>query len=256
MIVYQCEDSLESIFTAIYNAYEEKRDHGDTFISLNEEPMLFAEYIPVTADEGKAVKVIRTLKKRFGEKDYLTICNALAAPCDEKAQAVYQTVVRGLARREGPGHLFDNLADDNINKVFALARGTGNEKQHLFGFLRFSELENGILYSRIGPKNNQMTFLMPHFSDRFPMENFMIYDECRNLFGIHPAGKDWYLVSGNGFPENEEGMRLSEQELKIQELFRHFCHRISIKERENLHLQRNMLPLRFQEYMIEFDKKC
>ena len=84
----------------------------------------------------------------------------------------------------------------------------------------------------------------------------MIYDECRNLFGIHPAGKDWYLVSGNGFPENEEGMRLSEQELKIQELFRHFCHRISIKERENLHLQRNMLPLRFQEYMIEFDKKC
>ena len=50
MIVYQCEDSLESIFTAIFTAYEEKRDHADTFISLNGDPMLFAEYITVTAD--------------------------------------------------------------------------------------------------------------------------------------------------------------------------------------------------------------
>lgn len=256
MIVYQCEDSLESIFTAIYNAYEEKRDHSDTRISLNQELMLFAEYILVKADDRKAVKVIRTLKRRFGEKDYLTICNALSSPDDEKGQAVYQTVVKGLARNAGQGHLFDNLADDDVNKVFALARGAGNEKQHLFGFLRFQELENGILYSRIGPKYNLLTFLMPHFADRFPMENFMIYDDQRNLFGIHPKGRDWYLVHGAEFPEAAGDLRLSEQELKYQELFRYFCHRIAIKERENPRLQRNMLPLRFQEYMIEFDKKC
>lgn len=256
MIVYQCEDSLESIFTAIYNAYEEKRDHSDTRIALVQELLLFAEYVPVKTDDRKAVKVIRTLRSRFGEQDYLTICNALSSPSEEKAQAVYQTVVRGLGRKEKPGHLFDNLADDNVNKVFALARGAANEKQHLFGFLRFQELENGILYSRIGPRNNLLTFLMIHFSDRFPMENFMIYDDQRNLFGIHPAGRDWYLVHGAQFPDGFGGLRLSEQELKYQELFRYFCHRIAIKERENIKLQRNMLPLRFQEYMIEFDKMC
>ena len=101
MIVYQCEDSLESIFTAIYNAYEEKRNHADTKISLDGEWFLFAEYLTVKIDEYKVKKVINTLMKTFGETDYMRLCLALASPDTEKAQAVYQTVVHGLNSRCG-----------------------------------------------------------------------------------------------------------------------------------------------------------
>jgi len=252
MIVYQCEDSLESIFTAVYLAYEHKRDHQDTRISLTDELLLFAEYIKVNADNAKAVKVIRTLKNKFGDDNYMTLCYALSSSSEEKAHAVYQVIVKGLKDGGPQGHLFDNLADDTIRQVFYLARGAGNESHHLLGFVRFQELENGVLFSRIGPKNNVLTFIMPHFADRFPMENFMIYDEIRGLFGIHPAGKDWYLVHGSDIIEESMTWDLSEKEMVYQELFRHFCHTIAIKERRNLKLQRNLLPLRFQEYMIEF----
>lgn len=251
MTIYQCEDSLESIFTAIYNAYEEHRNHSDTRICLDREFYLFAEYVPVTADAGKAVKVIRTLRKRFGEEDYLSICHALSAPDGDKAQAVYQTIVKGLAGKTRPGHLLDNLADDDCNRVFALARAAGREKSHLYGFLRFEEVQEGILFARIGPKNNLLTFLMPHFADRFPMENFIIYDDNRDLFGIHPAGKEWYLTSGLEAAHISGAFVISEKEHHIQELFRHFCHSIAIKQRENRKLQQNMLPLRFREYMLE-----
>jgi len=257
MIVYQCEDSLESIFTAIYNAYEEKRDHDDTIISLNQEWLLFAQYVPVIPMEEKVLKVIRTLKRRFGEEDYMTICYALASPSEDKAQAVYGTVVEGLRGKYAKGHLFDNLVNDDIHKVFSLSRGAGNESHHLLGFVRFQELENGVLFSRIGPKNNVLTFMMPHFADRFSGENFMIYDEGRGIFGIHPAGKAWYLLQGadilkEAVDENPGGWELSAKEKEYQELFCHFCHTIAIKERYNTKLQRNMVPLRFQEYMIEF----
>ena len=60
MIVYRCEDTLEGIFTAIYNAYEEKRNHEDTRITVHEEYLLFAEYVPVVTDIDKAIKIIRT----------------------------------------------------------------------------------------------------------------------------------------------------------------------------------------------------
>lgn len=253
MVVYQCEDSLEGIFTAIYNAYEDRREHGDTRISLNGELFLFAEYVPVASDERKACKVMKTLRSRFGDEDYLKICFALASCDPEKAQAVYQTVVLGLSRRCAQGHLFDNLANDWVHHVFTLARNVGNEKHHLVEFVRFKELENGILFSKIGPKNNVVTFLMPHFSDRFPLENFMIFDENRELFGVHPAGKQWYLMQGSIPEAGAEGWKLSGREQEYQELFRYFCHKIAIKERENKELQRNMLPLRFQEYMIEFE---
>ena len=114
MIVYQCEDSLESIFTAIYNAYEEKRNHGDTLIQLNDDLQLFAEYVKVSADWDKAVKVMRTLERQFGQEDYSVLCHALAAEAEDKAQAVYQTVVDGLQRKVGKGHLFDNLTNSYV----------------------------------------------------------------------------------------------------------------------------------------------
>lgn len=273
MVVYRCEDSLESIFTAVYRAYEEKRDHADTRISLQEEYWLFAEEIPVESDAEKAGKVMNTLRGRFGEEDFERICLALSSRDTEKAQAVYQTIVWGLSGGCRPGHLLDNLADGRVHTVFSLARNAGNEVRHLKGFVRFSELENGVLISRIAPKNNILIFLMPHFADRFPMENFMICDESRELFGIHPAGKSWYLVQGSPFAgkretegaaerenvaEQEEGAaagwRVSEAEWEYQELFTFFCHKIAIKQRENKALQRNLLPLRFQEYMVEFGR--
>ena len=252
MKVYQCEDSLEGIFTAIYNTYEDKCDRADTIISLTDELFLFAEYIPVEVDVTKAIKVMQTLQKKFGEEDYMRICMALASPDTGKAQAVYQAIAKGLEKKCHAGHLLDNLADDAVNKVFFLSRAANNEYLHLRGFIRFAELHNGIMYSAIGPKNNVLTFLMPHFADRFPMENFMIYDEGRRLFGIHPAGKEWYLMQNNEVSVKKEELNFSDGEVEYRELFQHFCHMIAIKERRNLELQRNMLPLRFREYMIEF----
>ena len=96
MIVYRCEDTLESVFTAIYQAYEEKRNHDDTFLSLTDDPLLFAEDIPVTADEEKTRKVMGTLERRFGREDCERLAMALASEDEGKAQAIYRTVVQGL----------------------------------------------------------------------------------------------------------------------------------------------------------------
>lgn len=252
MTVYRCEDSIEGIFTAIYNAYEEKRNHSDTIISLTDELFLFAEYVEVQTKREKALKVMRTLERQFGEEDYLWLCYALASEDTDKAQAVYRTIVDGLQRRAGYGHLFDNLANDGVNRAFVMGRAASRECLHLKGFVRFQELEGGIMYARIGPKNNVLTFLMPHFAERFPLENFMIYDDVRGLLGLHPAGKPWYLVNDSEDPEKMEQFVWSDAEREYQELFRYFCHKIAIEERKNLNLQRNMLPLRFREYMMEF----
>lgn len=252
MVVYRCEDSLESIFTAIYQAYEEKRRPEETVLSLSEEPMLFAVDRRVVPCGEKVLKVMRTLKRRFGEENYMSLCMALASESGDKAQAVYRTVADGLKQNCRPGRLFDNQADDWVHKAFSLARGAEREIQHLKGFVRFAELDNGVLCSVIGPKSNAVTFLMPHFADRLPIENFMIYDAGRNFFGIHPAGRQWYLLRGEeaGAPDR---FRISEEESVYRELFRRFCRTITIKERGNVKLQRSMLPLRFQEYMIEFE---
>ena len=62
MVVYRCDDSLESIFTAVYLAYEEKRVHEDTMLCLTDDPILFSEDIKVIPDVRKTQKVIKDRK--------------------------------------------------------------------------------------------------------------------------------------------------------------------------------------------------
>lgn len=250
-----CEDSLEGIFTAIYDAYSLREGHEHIHVQVGEEEnyRLFAAYLYSKPDSVKTDKVIRTLKRRLGEEAYLTICRAAASFYPDKGEAVYRTVVDGITAGSGR-RTMENLRNPYIARTFELARRTGNEVNHEIEFLRFQELEQGILHAVIGPENNVMAFIMPHFADRLAPENFMIYDEKRGLFGVHPAGKEWYLVSGaDEFAK--ESFRWSREEAKYQELFTLFHETIAIKERKNKRLQQQMLPLRFQDYMVEFGKK-
>ena len=66
MIVYRCEDSVESIYTAVYQAYEERRNHRDTILCLTDDPVLFGEDVEVKADSEKTRRVMNTLMRRFG----------------------------------------------------------------------------------------------------------------------------------------------------------------------------------------------
>ncbi|MCM1174150.1 MAG: TIGR03915 family putative DNA repair protein [Blautia sp.] len=249
-----CEDSIEGVFTGIYDAYALRRGHEHLHIQIGGEEnlRLFASYLYITPDLVKTGKVAETIQKRLGTDTYMSLCRALAAEDAEKGQAVYQTVVDGITRGSGK-RVLENSLNPYVDAVFRLSRRTSNEIHHLMEFIRFQELEQGILYAKTGPRCNIVSFLMPHFADRLPLENFIIYDEKRDLYGVHPKGKPWYLVSGTELPPEE--LRMSGREAQYQELFTMFCRTAAIRERRNLKLQQQMLPLRFQEYMAEFDKK-
>lgn len=251
--VVQCEDSLEGVFSAIYDIYEQHFEHGQTCLRVQQEAEyeLFTEYTGFEPDKIKAEKVRRTILREFGEECYRTICLALSGCDKRKADAVYHMIVYGFTLKNRRNLIY-SLADEYVNQTFKFAREVSNEVMRLKEFLRFMELENGVLFSRIGPKNNILAFLTPHFVDRLPNENFVIYDEIRNLSAIHPAYKNFILLHGTEF-DSENLNNLSKEEESYAELFRLFCKSISIKERENKNLQRQMLPLRFRKYMTEFN---
>ena len=271
-----CEDSIEGIFTAIYEAYEKKYQIDRVKLHVGEEyePALFTDYQRVYVDDTRAEKVRRTLMRKFSKDDYLSICYALSTTDERKADAVFHTIDWGL-RGCYQNSILEHLTCDWVRITMELARNASNEYMHLRGFTRFRELKGGLLYAVIAPKNDILPQLAAHFTDRFPQENFIIRDKGRELYAVHPAYKPWILVtlkkaenlpygevkdenvrieaaSGMGIDDCMEERELSDQEHNYQELFREFCHNISIEERKNLNLQRNMLPLHFRTYMTEF----
>lgn len=248
-----CEDSLEGILTAVYTAYEKRYVPQQTAIQTSEQGnlRLFASYEYVAADREKSEKVLRTLRRRFGEEGLLTFCYALANAQEDKAICVYRTIAKGL-RLEQPSGIFARYADADAGRVERLRINTWHEVHHLYGFVRFRELENGVLFSEIAPKNNVLLFLAEHFADRLPEEHFMLHDVKRGLLAVHAAGKPWFLATAP--PSVSLQLAESSEEQIYQELFRHFCHKIAIKERQNEKLQNGLLPFRFRPYMTEFQE--
>ena len=255
MYIYRCEDSLEGIYSAIYRVYADHHAEEEVMIRCDDEVFLFATDIEVETNTEEAMKVMRTLRRKFGELDYGSICLALTSPQPDKAQVVFETIRYGLKEKPRPGYLFAHLSDTSVLRAMKLSQNAWRERAHLYGFTRFEELENGILFAIVEPKNNVLTGLMEHFSDRLPMENFAIFDKGRQLVGIHPKGLPWFLASGEELLQEFAQLDESSEEELYARLFCHFCKTIAIKERKNLELQRNLLPLRFCEFMTEFTKE-
>lgn len=250
--IFVCEDSIEGIFTGVYDAWASR--YPKEYIKLTHENVsnyeLFSEYTNVVTDIEKANKVARTIEQRFGSEVYTSIYQAACSIGEDKADAVFRTINTGLLSKI-PCKLMENLKDKDICRVFELSRAVHNEKSHLLGFIRFKELYNHILCSIIEPKNNVLALIAPHFDDRLPSDNWLIYDKGRKLAVVHEKRAGWGIIKSEQL--NLQMLeKVSDEEAQFERLWMGFCKSISIKERENLKLQRQNLPLRFQKNMVEF----
>lgn len=248
-----CESTPEGIFSAVYYAYEKKLNPNVTFLQLDEidNYELFAEYTKIETDYEKARKVDKTIATRFGGISYSYLWYALYSRERERGNAIYHTIARGLAKAY-QGELVNYLQDPYVLAVSKMRQNVWCEAHHYMGFVRFAELQNKILYSEIEPKNHVLPIIAEHFADRFPKENFMIKDKGRKLYLVHEAGKGvvFHPEEGKAVAITEE--MYSEEEQQMRKLFRIFHDSIAIGERQNLGLQRQLLPLRFRENMVEF----
>lgn len=274
-MVFLCKDSLEGIFTGVYDAWSEALSSGLGHAHCRLEtgdmqPELFCTCREVPVSSEKAGKVMRTIRKRLGEDVFIRLCYAAASCAPDKADAVYHTIVAGLSMKNGR-KVLDKVTDPYVARCFAIQQNVGREIHCEYEFLRFQELENGVLFAKINPKNNILMYLGEHFSNRLPLEHFIIYDTNRHTALFHHkespgqekspltnAGKPseselrkWYMMDALQL-DGEAEKRLSTEEEYYQRLFRMFCHTISIESRENKDLQRQNLPLRYRGYMPEF----
>lgn len=251
--VYCCNDDVTGILSAVYDAWITKSGQDDCKIQVRTdmEQELFCEYIEVEESTKKALAVEAMIKRHLGYAAYYDIYYAAHSFDTEKGNAILGTI---MAARDIPNSkkIMDYLAHPQVYKVFTLSKNVGGEAHVFTEFIRFRELKNKVLFAQITPKNQVLVSLAPHFSNRFPQENWMIYDKTHNMFVVHEAKKQWVLVSNTKACE-ELLLQYSKEEECFSKLWRGFTTSISIKERENRRCQLGHLPLRYRENMTEFD---
>lgn len=249
--IYICNDTITGIFSAIYEAWKEYRDE-EAGIAIRGQvmPQLFCEYHETAETENKSMAVERLIKENLGHATYGRIYHALLSDDAQKADAVYQMILAARTLQNGR-EIMGHLSHPYVGKVFDLSRKVSNEAHFFLGFVRFRELENGVLLSEITPKSQVLTCIGDYFTNRLPMENWMIYDKVHREFLVHMIGRKWVLVQGEEL-SLQETCRSSDAQEEFEKLWKGFCCAISIKERENAVLQRNHVPKRFRQDITEF----
>lgn len=249
--IYICNDTITGIFSAIYEAWKEYRDEeAGIAIRGHVTPQLFCEYHETEETEEKSMAVARLIKENLGHAVYGSIYHALLSEDAQKAEAVYQMMLAARTLQNGT-KIMEHLSHPYVGKVFELSRKVSNEVHFFLGFVRFRELENGVLLSEITPKSRVLTCIGDYFTDRLPIENWMIYDKSHKEFLVHMMGRKWILVQGEEL-SLQETYKNSVSQGEFEQLWKGFCHSISIKERENTALQRNHVPMRFRQNITEF----
>lgn len=261
-IIYVCEDSLTGIFSGIYEVWKRKMtaEEADLEVGDSFERRLFCEYIFCKAEERKALAVIRMIQKNLGVDVYEKISYALLSADRRKAEMVFRAMLEAkkLSRKD---RLMEHLGNEAVRAVFGMYRQVANEAHHYKGFVRFRELKNKTLFAKIEPKHAVLPCIAEHFADRFPQENWVIYDKTHEVFLIHEKGKRYYFLQqymcmkgDSGSAQNIAG-GFSEEEMDYEALWKEFVQSISVAERENRALQNQNLPLRFRTNLVEFSKE-
>ena len=249
-LILQCEDSLEGILTAIYDAFVEKNKRGDYHdgdisiaIGENHTMSLFAEEIAVTTDIEKAQKTLLSIQKKISYLAYKKVLSALCHYDFNRGNVVLGFLIKGFPMG---ARIMEDMADPYVMRVIELARKVDNESHLFCGFVRFYDLGK-FLYAEIEPKCHVLPQVMEHFADRYPNEHYVIYDKKRQVALIHLAFGDSFFVSGDAW-----NIDLNQHEDYFERLWSQYFKTIAIEERYNPRCQNNLIPKWYRKHMPEF----
>ncbi|MDR1445103.1 MAG: TIGR03915 family putative DNA repair protein [Treponema sp.] len=159
--------------------------------------------------------------------------------------------------RHGAAVAARNRLDDDCRTVLALAYKVAHEIDRFRGFLRFNPDARGRYTALCAPDYGILPGLAPHFSRRFGDTPWAVIDEKRGLALVREGREPRILVTGEA-PLGENSRRGSPSPgPRVQDpwekLWQSYHRTISIGGRENPALQRRFIPLRYRDYLNEFD---
>ena len=139
-IILRCEDSIEGMFTAVYDAFVYKNKiqkennilYNDTIsieIGLGENYTLFSTIIDVNTDLVKSKKTVSTIKSRLGENIYGNVFNALCHYDADRATVVLGFLVRAFKVGQ---RITEYMSDEYVIRTYK-TRKTGRSEERRVG---------------------------------------------------------------------------------------------------------------------------
>lgn len=236
--VYVYDGSFRGFLTCVFRAFDSKEDPAD--VRTDDRTLL--PVLRIETDDVKAARVGKWVRSLGGYAVEIVTRAFLSREVGADAD-----VIRFLKLANARGaDVTRDMCDPLVMKLTRLAKSVGRERARIVEFLRFSDYD-GNLAAVVNPKYFVLPLIVRHFEQRFPNENYFIYDEVHGAALAHEKGGASEIFPLSSFT----AARPTDEEKRFRTLWKLFYDTIEIKERRNHRLRMQHLPKRFWKNVTE-----
>lgn len=242
-MIYQYDGSFFGYLSAVFDAWHDGLDQVDD-IRCHDTGSLFSPVKQVCQDEGKAARILESLRTKCGAKaaHFLYYGFLAEEPQRERKLLAYLQLAFRLQGQFGA-----HLSDPVLWEVRKWAQKTGNERHKLLGLARYQELDGGMLYCRLAPTCCVVPLMAPHFIRRLSGEEWVLHDTRRQL-GVYYRQGEAMIVE---IPQTLADIAVSADEQQFASLWKRYYDTIAIAERHNERLRMQYMPKKYWQYLTE-----
>ena len=252
MTVFLYDKTFEGLLTAVFDAYFRKT-FPDVLLAEGEPLPLFCdEVFTVCTDEEKSTRVWSGLQKKLSVSALACLTTCWLSELPEIDMLLFRYIRKAI---DAPRSIEVNFGDPDVLELSKIWKKVDFERTRVMQFARFQKAADGTFFAAFEPLYNVLALAIPHFTDRFADQRWVIYDLKRQYgyyYDLHSVAEITFdseaahLVSGM----LDESL-MAEDEKLFQKLWKTYFKSIAIKERTNPRLHKQNMPVRFWKYLTE-----
>ena len=242
MIDYLYDGTFEGLLTCIYENYYTEKASG-IFREEAYQSNLLGGCMEVKTDPQKAITVYEAIEKKISAYDLRRIYRVFLSSDEYKETRILRYIILGF---KTGGRISMMHSDPVVLDIQTIEKKVNVERERMMQFVRFSVMENDVLYAEVEPDHDVLELIAGHFCDRYKNDPFIINDVRRGK-ALIAYQRRWYISDFDG----SDIPGISADEEKIRALWRDYFRNIAIKERTNQRCQKNFMPERYWKHLTE-----
>ncbi len=252
LTILSFDGTFDGLLTLVFESFRLKVvpdlivNGGDQGLTLFDRPLFIA------AEAEKAERVWKRVKERTSDEGAYRLYMVYLSEMADAPQLIYRYIRHMTESRH---NIETDFAHPAVTDVLKIHRKVMREAHRIQMFTRFQQTAVNSYYASFAPKYNVLPVSIAHFRDRFAGQEWVIYDLLRN-FGFHHCNGEIERISFEALPAsvltgNLDDKFLHPDEKQFRKLWKEYYHSISIENRKNPKLHRQLLPKRFWRYLPE-----
>ena len=243
-IIYVYDSSFDGLLSAVHTAYY-SRENPKLIMCENEcQQELFCGIKTIETNKDKATAVREAVLKKISPNALFNIYRAHLSNDINRATMIFNYLKIGFNMGARVDLFLSNKWVSDVKKT---AQRVSREACRMREFVRFSQMDNGVMFSQIEPDNNVLELICPYFVDRLYQTPWVICDARRSLAAIYD-GKTWLITPFDTKKITSE----AQDEKNYQKLWKTFYDTISIEGRTNERQRMGCMPKKYWKNMTEF----